>query len=59
MRSKEELLVEGEYKPEEDKISVMLHKVSNELNLPDSILNYVEESKETLIYNDAFPKPGL
>ncbi|BCG59796.1 diguanylate cyclase [Paenibacillus sp. URB8-2] len=54
MRSKEELLVEGEYKPEEDKISVMLHKVSNELNLPDSILNYVEESKETLIYNDAF-----
>ncbi|NJJ37948.1 diguanylate cyclase [Paenibacillus apii] len=54
MRSGEELLVEGEYKPEEDKISVALYEVSSGLNLPESIIRYVEDSKETLIYNDAF-----
>ncbi|MNB83204.1 Serine/threonine-protein kinase PknB [compost metagenome] len=48
------LLVEGEYLAEEDRISVGVQSRSTFDHLPDSILRQVEESGETLIYNDAF-----
>ncbi|WP_379129541.1 diguanylate cyclase [Paenibacillus sp. sgz500958] len=48
------LIVEGEYKPDEDKVSVVLHDQPQQAQLPQSILRYVEKSKESLIYNDAF-----
>lgn len=48
------LLVEGEYLADEDRISVGIQNRKSFNNLPDSILHQVEESGETLIYNDAF-----
>ena len=54
MKSSSNLLVEGEYKPEEDKIDVLIHQASEFENLPKAIIGYVEDSKENLIYNDAF-----
>ncbi|MCL6458895.1 MAG: sensor domain-containing diguanylate cyclase, partial [Gorillibacterium sp.] len=54
MRSYTNLLVEGEYKPEDDKISVVVHDQLSYTNLPESILRDVEERRESLIYNDAF-----
>ncbi|UQZ32292.1 hypothetical protein C2I18_01260 [Paenibacillus sp. PK3_47] len=54
MTSKAGLLVEGEYKPDEDKISVEVHDHKRYEKLPESILKQVEESKESIIYNDAF-----
>jgi len=54
MTSNSNLMVEGEYKPDEDKISVIVHEHSNNHSLPESILKHVEESKESIIYNDAY-----
>ncbi|MDQ0192847.1 diguanylate cyclase [Paenibacillus wynnii] len=54
MRSNSNLLVEGEYSPEHNKINVVVHDYSLYRNLPESILNDVEEKRESLIYNDAF-----
>lgn len=54
MRSSSSLLVEGEYKSEDDKVTVLMHDNVQFNNLPESILKAVEESKEPLIYNDAF-----
>ena len=54
MTSSTNLMVEGEYKAEEDRISVAVHESSQLNNLPLSILKQVEESRESLIYNDAF-----
>ncbi|ULO09482.1 diguanylate cyclase [Paenibacillus sp. 19GGS1-52] len=54
MRSSSSLLVEGEYKSEDDKVTVLMHANVQFNNLPESILKAVEESKESLIYNDAF-----
>ncbi|WP_054941233.1 diguanylate cyclase [Paenibacillus ihuae] len=48
------LLVEGEYQPGESKISIAVYSQGRYDNLPDAILRQVEESGETLIYNDAF-----
>ncbi|QWU14527.1 PAS domain S-box-containing protein/diguanylate cyclase (GGDEF) domain-containing protein [Paenibacillus sophorae] len=59
MRSSSDLLVEGEYRPEDDKITVVVHRHSDDYNLPYSIIHAVEESKETLIYKDAFSEAGL
>ncbi|MDT3426712.1 diguanylate cyclase (GGDEF)-like protein/PAS domain S-box-containing protein [Paenibacillus forsythiae] len=61
MRSSSDLLVEGEYRPEDDKITVSVHKQSDPGgdNLPYSIIHSVEETKETLIYKDAFSEAGL
>lgn len=54
MTSKTGLLVEGEYQPEEDKITVAVQDHKRYDNLPDSIVRLVEESRETVIYNDAY-----
>lgn len=54
MTSGSGLLVEGEYLAEEDKITVVVQSQRGIDKLPDSILRQVEESRETLIYNDAF-----
>ncbi|MCL6603212.1 MAG: diguanylate cyclase [Paenibacillus sp.] len=54
MRSNSNLLVEGEYSPEDNKVNVVVHDYTQYHNLPLSILHDVEESKESLIYNDAF-----
>ncbi|KAI7252402.1 hypothetical protein KC345_g11486, partial [Hortaea werneckii] len=54
MTSNTNLLVEGEYMPEDDRISVAIHESSQLDNLPLSILKQVEESRESLIYNDAY-----
>lgn len=54
MRSNTDLLVQGEYNPEEDKVSVSLHRDRSRAEIPSSIIRHVEESKETVIYNDAF-----
>lgn len=54
MNSQANLLVEGEYKADTDRISVAIHESSQLDNLPVSIIRQVEESRESLIYNDAF-----
>lgn len=54
MTSQANLLVEGEYKADADRISVAIHESSRLDNLPVSIIRQVEESRESLIYNDAF-----
>ncbi|WP_019910143.1 diguanylate cyclase [Paenibacillus sp. HW567] len=54
MTSKTNLLVEGEYRPEDDKIFVAVHDRTVFDPLPYSILKQVEESGESLIYKDAF-----
>lgn len=54
MTSQANLLVEGEYKADADRISVAVHESSRLDNLPVSIIRQVEESRESLIYNDAF-----
>ncbi|AIQ13411.1 diguanylate cyclase [Paenibacillus durus] len=59
LRSNTNLLVEGEYRPDDDKITVVVHRHSEDYNLPYSIIHDVEESKETLIYQDACSEAGL
>ncbi|MBW4083011.1 diguanylate cyclase [Paenibacillus sp. S150] len=54
MTSKTSLLVEGEYRPVEDKITVAVHDRTRYDHLPYSILEQAEESRESVIYNDAF-----
>ncbi|OKP86898.1 hypothetical protein A3844_12960 [Paenibacillus helianthi] len=54
MTSKTNLLVEGEYRPVEDRITVAVHDRTRYDHLPYSILKQVEESSESVIYNDAF-----
>lgn len=54
MKSQSDLLIEGEYNARDNKISVLLHRNYTDADLPDSIIRYVEESKETIIYKDAF-----
>ncbi|CQR56720.1 diguanylate cyclase [Paenibacillus riograndensis] len=54
MTSKTNLLVEGEYRPKEDKITVAVHDRTRYDHLPYAILKQVEESRESVIYNDAF-----
>ncbi|MNO27669.1 Serine/threonine-protein kinase PknB [compost metagenome] len=54
MTSKTNLLVEGEYRPEEGRITVAVHDRDKYDPLPYSILKEVEESRESVIYNDAF-----
>ncbi|MEK4515367.1 diguanylate cyclase [Paenibacillus sp. FSL H8-0122] len=54
MTSKANLLVEGEYKADTDRISVAIHESHQLDNLPAAIIKQVEESRESLIYNDAY-----
>ncbi|QUL52771.1 diguanylate cyclase [Paenibacillus tritici] len=54
MTSTANLLVEGEYKADTDRISVAIHESPSLDNLPAAILRQVEESRESLIYNDAY-----
>lgn len=54
MTSGTRLLVEGEYRAEADRISVAIHESPRPGALPLSIIKQVEESGESLIYNDAF-----
>ncbi|WNS44620.1 diguanylate cyclase [Paenibacillus sp. MMS20-IR301] len=54
MISSANLLVEGEYKADTDRISVAMHEASRLEHLPLSIIKQVEESRESLIYNDAY-----
>lgn len=54
MSSKANLLVEGEYKADTDRISVAIHESHQLDNLPAAIIRAVEESRESLIYNDAY-----
>jgi PAS domain S-box-containing protein len=59
MTSQANLLVEGEYKADVDRISVAIHESSRLDNLPISIIKQVEESRESLIYNDAFSETAF
>ncbi|WP_379154068.1 diguanylate cyclase [Paenibacillus sp. sgz5001063] len=54
MSSATNLLVEGEYRPAEDRITVAVHDRTKYNELPYTILNQVVESRESVIYNDAF-----
>lgn len=54
MKSNASLLVEGEYDPDSDHINVMMHDHTPYDQLPDSIMKFVEDNKDSLIYNDAF-----
>ncbi|WP_340024342.1 diguanylate cyclase [Paenibacillus sp. FSL K6-1096] len=54
MMSTASLLVEGEYKADTDKISVRIHESPPPDYLPAAVIRQVEESRESLIYNDAY-----
>lgn len=59
MRHNSTLLVEGEYKPKDDEIVVKKHNKVEFKKIPKTIIDYVEDKKESLIYNDAFYESQL
>ncbi|GGG01788.1 serine/threonine protein kinase [Paenibacillus albidus] len=59
MCSSSNLLVQGEYRAEEDKITVVVHDDLLATELPEAILKDVEERRESLIYNDAYSETSF
>jgi diguanylate cyclase (GGDEF)-like protein/PAS domain S-box-containing protein len=54
MKASPFLLVTGEYLPDSDRIEVHIHEGPPDRHLPLAVLAAVEESRESMIYNDAF-----